>query len=283
MKVLRVGSAAALLTAGLTLSAACFGAPREEAEPRAAVSAEARAEKARTADTRAAEVQTAFRAACDAYRRARAAEAADVRGEAYAEAIRAVGYAAELAPDDAEVLLLASQIYRGKGGLSYARRYFERAEAVFLARLAERPKDAGAHLDYAIACYAGVPRFEAKYGAYAAKAEQYAGTALKLCGAPAGRSGKDRRIAADSVPAAKQRIAALAYLVLDERETCEALLEQAAERDASARDWLALFRDTVARGRWLWPAGKDADKEFLLYLLTDAERYEDMERQSGGS
>ncbi len=197
-----------------------------------------------------------------AYSDGKRASQANVRNEKYAEAINAISRAAILQPDNTDVLLLASQIYRSKGGIAYAKEYFARAESILIAQIAASPKDIGAYLDYAIACYAGDVRFKDNYDAYWKIAYQYADEVIRLVEQSGGGN------------AAQMRTMAFAYLIKGDTKRCGELLVQAAQSDAASKFYSELFFKTVAQGQWLWPVSAEgAEKEFLLYVLTDSSRY----------
>lgn len=190
------------------------------------------------------------------------------RSEKYAEAIGAISEAASIEPENTEILILASSVYRAKGASKMAIDYFARAEATLLARLAREPEHIGANLDYAIISFAGEPRFGDGYAAWRKKAKKYADRVIKLTKKPA-KSGD----------APSMRAEGLAYLVKGDAERCAALLTEAAKGDADSRFYSGLFAETVAKGKWLWSVGAESvGKEFLMYCLTEPARYEKMPR-----
>ncbi|MBP3690730.1 MAG: hypothetical protein J6I74_05335 [Schwartzia sp.] len=203
-----------------------------------------------------------FERAYIAYSDGKRAGQANVRNEKYAEAINAISRATALQPDNTDVLLLASQIYRSKGGAAFAKEYFIRAESILIARIAASPKDIGANLDYAIACYAGDSRFRDNYDSYRKIAYQHADEVIRLVGRPGGGN------------AAQLRAMAFAYLIKGDAKHCGDLLSQAAQSDVASKFYSELFSKTVGQGQWLWPVSADGvEKEFLLYVLTDSTRY----------
>lgn len=185
------------------------------------------------------------------------------RSDKYAAAISAISRAAKLDKYDSDILALASAIYRAKGGSSMARKYFAEAEDVLLTRIYDDSDDIGANLDYAILCYAGEPRYGEKYEKYLKLAKEHAQKVIKLT---------EKRAKKGDAPCA--RVMGLAYLVMGDAKRCGSLLKYAAKTDAASRFYSDLFYDTVSKGRWLWPVGKDSvAREFLLYSLTDTARY----------
>lgn len=195
-----------------------------------------------------------------------AKRAADERTKSayYAEAIAAVAKATALEPENADYCLLASQIYRGKGGIPYAKKYFTQAESILKQRLAQKPKDIFANLDYAVLCYAGDVRFWQEYADYQKQAQQYARTVLLLT---------DNK----ELTGGELQARAMAYLLLGERGQCHRLLQEAAAKyggaEALPAQRLRLYESTVLQGKWLWQVSeKYAASEFLLDYMTDPSR-----------
>ncbi len=200
-----------------------------------------------------------FQKAYAAYAKARPLTA--VQGnEFYAEAIGAIAQAVALEPENPDYLLLASQIYRGKGGVSYAKSYFSRAEAVLKKRIAQRPDSVRANLDYAILCYAGDARYWPEQEVYQKRARKYADKVIALCRAQE-KTGKKY----DNYSVAL----ALAYLIKGNEGHCEKELKAA--EDPAGKFYCALYEDTVKNKKWFWPT-KDTGKEFMLYYMTDSNR-----------
>ena len=115
------------------------------------------------------------------YSEARPMGALGKGSEPYAGAIHAIAQAVAMEPENVDYLFLASQIYRGKGGVSMAKDYFLRAEKLLQERIKKNPESIGANLDYAILCYAGDARYWEEYGAYLKKAQAQAKRVLSLC------------------------------------------------------------------------------------------------------
>ena len=118
-------------------------------------------------------------AARDAYLRGKTSGDLQTEANAYADAVdnvsRAVAY--ENRP---EHLVLASLIYRSKGGTAYAKEYFNRADRLLKMRLASEPNDIGSHLDCAILYCAGDARFWPNAGEYRASAVMHADRVIEL-------------------------------------------------------------------------------------------------------
>jgi hypothetical protein len=228
-----------------------------------------------------------FNEACVAYEFARMETDAGKRSQFYADAIKNIAAIVATDAENGEAFLLASQIYRAKGGLAYAERYLKRADDIFYHAAQTNPKSVAANLDYAVFCYATslTTKLNQKK-----KAQLYADKTLKLIEA-------ERKIQADQQNKNYLRYEALAYLMKGDSGKCEKLLSAAAdydkqsmassgfeEKDASGIAYgrkhttanifyQSLFEDTVMQQKWLWPvAEKNVAKEFLLYYLTDLSR-----------
>ena len=106
--------------------------------------------------------------------------AADVRSEAYANAIQGVNKSIAANGENPEILLLASRVYRGKGGVSYARNYFSKACAIYLEDVLRYPDSIEANLNAAIILYAGDVRYWDSYNDSKKKAEAYADKVLDI-------------------------------------------------------------------------------------------------------
>ncbi len=150
--------------------------------------------------------------------------AADVRSNAYANAINSINeilIADEERPDD---LLLASRIYRGKGGVSYAKNYFAKASAIYLDDVLRYPESIEANLAAAIILYAGDVRYWDTYSDSQKKAVAYADRVLELFKEEKIKIFKNRR---DKNSQDKNRekyleeVAALAYLVKEDFAAAE--------------------------------------------------------------
>ena len=207
------------------------------------------------------EGQKAFETAWENYARARQSLAEPMRSNAYADAVAAVSRATAAEPDNADYLILASQIYRGKGGLSYAKDYFVRAEKIILDKMAENPDNIGLCLDYAIICRAGDVRFWKDADKYQKKAETYADKVIKFCNDNKNAENRGRNL----------RAVAIANLVKGNIDKCEKLLRKASSMDDTNRFYYEIFLNTVGQKKWLWPT-KAYDREFLIYILTDSSR-----------
>lgn len=119
-------------------------------------------------------------AALAAYKEARTTTDKQVANSKFTEAIKNINIAAGIAPENAEYQLLASQIYRYRGGLSYAKNYFSRACELYETQLKEYPDSITLNLQYAIACYAGDARYYPDYDDYKSRAYLHARQTLKL-------------------------------------------------------------------------------------------------------
>ena len=98
-------------------------------------------------------------AALTAYREARSTTDKRIANAKYTEAIKNINLALAIIPDSAEYSLLAAQIYRHRGGLSYAKNYFTQACSLYEKQLKDYPDSITLNLQYAIACYAGDARY----------------------------------------------------------------------------------------------------------------------------
>ncbi len=229
--------------------------------------------------------QELFNSACDAYFKAQVIEDGTEISKMYAKAISDISKACALEPLNADYLLLGSQIWRGKGGISYAKSYFAKAENLLKQKLDLSPNDIPANLDYAIICYAGDVRFWNNYSKYKKQAEKYAEKVITLC--------KDELKKEDNSNFV--RVMAMANLVLDKQDECQELFgkakqmdsedkgfslwkflgfeEETVERESINIFYADLFENTVAKKQWLWKVdSKNIDKEFLLYYMTDEAR-----------
>ena len=119
-------------------------------------------------------------AALTAYREARSTTDKRVANVKYTEAIKNINLALAIIPDSAEYRLLAAQIYRHRGGLSYAKNYFNHACSLYEKQLKDYPDSITLNLQYAIACYAGDARYYPDYEDYKSRACLYAMQTLKL-------------------------------------------------------------------------------------------------------
>lgn len=101
-------------------------------------------------------------------------ESAKNKNELLINAISDINKALEYEPENSDYLLAASQLYRQRGGASYAQGYFAKAEAALLRHLRAEKDSIYANIDYAAACYIGDMRFTKQREEYYAKAQQYA-------------------------------------------------------------------------------------------------------------
>ena len=233
--------------------------------------------------------QQLFNSACEAYINAQLIEDNTEVSKMYAKAISEISKSIALAPNNSDYWLLGSQIYRAKGGISYATRYFNNAEVLMLEKLGANPDDVTANLDYAIACYAGDVRFGSNYSAYNSKAEEHAKKVIKLCEAELKKEESSNLL----------RFMAIANLILGEQNKCQELLVKAKQMDSEDKEFTLwkflgfkkeaiekktanifyadLFENTVVKKQWLWAVDpKNIDKEFLLYYMTDETRNNDL-------
>ena len=250
------------------------------------------------ADTNAIEQQAAldeikasqfFNEACTAYEFARMETDAGKRSQFYADAVKSIAYIIATDAENGEAFLLASQIYRAKGGVPYAEKYLKRADNVFYNAVQANPQNIATNLDYAVFCYATSLTANSNQEK---KAQIYAEKSLDLIEA-------QKKMQTDKQNKNYLRYEALAYLVKGDDKMCDKLLAVASEydqqsgkysvingKDAARVDYSrkhttadifyhSLFEDTVMQQKWLWPvAAKNVVKEFLLYYLTDLSRNE---------
>ena len=185
----------------------------------------------------------------------------------YEESARAISQAAKQKPEDTDILILASQIYRSKGDIAEAQRYFSLTEPLLLYRLAKEPNDIGAHLDYAIVCYAGEPSFGKNADAYRKKAKEHAKCVIQLCGA-----------VPEYIKARPEyaRALAIAYLIQGNTEMCNSLLAEAEKTDDLY--WIKYLFNMASQDTWPWAVEQGrAEKEFVLHYICHAGRYADMQ------
>ena len=221
---------------------------------------------------------------------AKNSETADVRSEAYANAIKSISEACAINPGRPEALLLASRIYRSMGGLSYAKKYFSKAAALYLNEAIQNPDSVQASLNAAIILYAGDVQYWDSYEESKKNAWGYADRVLDLC-----KKEKSKKKTEVSNDIFLEEAMALAYLIKENvadcnghfakaeklwnKETVKTISElirivEPEEHDASEEGDLyqpyVLFKEYPQQGRWLWPVTKqtEASKEFLLNCLT---------------
>lgn len=230
----------------------------------------------------------AFSDAVANYKNARMAEDAAEKSMFYAGAVKNINQAIVLKRDYAGAYLLASQIYRGKGGISYAKKYFNKALDVSADKLTACPDDIALNLEYSIMCCAGDARYWTDYSKYKDFAAMQARRVLVLCEQQESRKStkpvaevKDNNtneniVAANKVEAAKKDYAFskfLAYIVLEDYDnallTAEKILAQT-QANALQKELAALYKDSVAQGKYLWVKNnrENAEKEFLLHCMT---------------
>lgn len=114
------------------------------------------------------------------YCAAKNAMIAGMRSESYEKAIYNINEAVVNGGNKPEVLLLASRIYRGKGGVSYAKNYFSKASAIYLEDVFRYPESIEANLKAAILLYAGDVRYWETYNESRKKAEAFADKVFDL-------------------------------------------------------------------------------------------------------
>lgn len=198
-----------------------------------------------------------FTAAYEAYYAAKAAKDFKTSTDAYADAISSIAKAVKAEPGRVDYLTLASLIYRGKGGISYAKKYFSEAEKAARAKINAVPKDIGAHLDYAILCYAGDARFSEKALAYKREAQREASKTIELC---------ERALKEGTENVGVRRAEAMAHLIKGNKKECKKILQLAAKESDTDKFVADLYNDTVDKNKWFWDI-KEVDKEFLLYMM----------------
>ncbi len=153
------------------------------------------------------------------YCEAKNAVNAGVRSVAYANAIQSINAAIAQGGEMPETYLLASRIYRGKGGVSYAKNYYAKASAIYLDDVLRYPESIESNLTAAIILYAGDVRYWDTYSDSKKKAEAYADIVLELFKNEKVKLFKNRR---DKNSRDKNRekyleeVAALAYLVKED-------------------------------------------------------------------
>ena len=119
-----------------------------------------------------------FNEAYNAYISARVADKNIDVNEEYAIAIDRISKVVTIDRENADAWLLGAQIYRARGGLSYAKNYFSHAIAAYEKKLIENIHESKAKLKYAIACYASDERYISSYDDYTLSAYIAASEAL---------------------------------------------------------------------------------------------------------
>lgn len=183
-----------------------------------------------------------YTAAYESYLQTKKATNLKESTDAYADSVSYISKAVEENPDNFKYLVLASLIYRGKGGASYAQSYFQRAEKIIVAKIKDDPDDIEAHIDYAILCHAGDGQFSNKAFAYAKTAQKEANIVIKLC---------QKALKADKNAENLHRALGLAYLIRGNKRESKKQLQLASQFT------LEQF---------------ESDKEFLTYMLLNKER-----------
>lgn len=242
---------------------------------------------------------------CEAWQQyciAKNSKEASVRSESYAEAIKHLNDAISYGGESPDVLLLGSRIYRGVGGISYAKQYFSKAAAIYLDDVLRNPKAIEANLKAAIILYAGDVRYWDTYDESKKKARVYADKVLELY-----NNKQAEKMIQTSEELYLEEAAALAFLVKENVSDCEVHFAKAERiwnkdvdrnnsklikriesdfQDITNRQTVskeqnisgggnsykpyALFKEYPQQGKWLWPVSKptEAHKEFLLNCLT---------------
>lgn len=167
-------------------------------------------------------------------------------------------------PESAEYRLLASQIYRHRGGLSYAKNYFVQACTLYEKQLEDYPDSVTLNLQYAIACYAGDARYYPDYEDYKSRAVLYAGKTLKLL-----EQNKNQYSEADTL---LPRL--LAYVLLQDYDAAARTVKRINSicgKYSPAYTLAEEYERLVADGQWLWRVSskEDSEKDFLLYSVDE--------------
>lgn len=212
-----------------------------------------------------AEAVAAFKEANEYFVKGKLSTDAQDKSIQYGEAIRCVNEALQYEPDNCDLALLASQIYRSKGGIAYAKSYFQRAERILGENLKAHPDGIDINLDYALALVAGDSRYLANYSEYVDKGKLAAEKVLELC---------ELWYKEHDKTAQSLRAEAMANLLLGNKDKCSELLLEADGLAGEESTLTKVYTDYVAQGKWLWQVSPEAvDKEFMLYFMKDAERY----------
>lgn len=203
-------------------------------------------------------------AALNAYEAALVATDKQLANSKYIEAIKNINIAVAAAPENAEFKLLGSQIYRHRGGLSYARNYFSEACELYEKQLKDYPESITLNLQYAIACYAGDARYYPDYNEYKVRAYLYANQTLKLL-EQADNKYKEEQILLPKL---------LAYVILQDYTKAAKLAKRVKYIcDKHSLDYTLAeeYEQLVANGQWLWRVSskENAEKDFLLSSVTE--------------
>lgn len=236
---------------------------------------EEEARESRAAETRAAAAFIAARCAA-----VKALDGIDIganrkiANENYSEAIREVNRATSLDPRNASAWLLGAQIYRTRGGLSYAKKYFFEAEAVYILAPEDSPQKAGNLLSFAVLNHAADPKLFLEWELHEYDPDHkieslaYSQLAMEDMSADTAKEGSAQRNFQWFV----------AYLIQDEPEKAKEMLDTILAgpagkvREAVEKEYVNM----ADKGEWYWrvPSREQAVKEFLLRnisLLTEAE------------
>lgn len=203
-------------------------------------------------------------AALTAYREARSTTDKRVANAKYTEAIKNINLALAIIPDSAEYRLLAAQIYRHRGGLSYAKNYFNQACSLYEKQLKDYPDSITLNLQYAIACYAGDVRYYSDYEDYQSKAYLHVEKTLKLL--------EENKNKYNEAEALLPRL--LAYVLLqdyNEAARTAKRINSICAKYSPAYAWAEQYERLAADGQWLWRVSskEDAEKDFLLYSVDE--------------
>lgn len=199
-----------------------------------------------------------------AYQEARAAKDKRTANAKYTEAIKNINLALAIIPESAEYRLLAAQIYRHRGGLSYAKSYFTQACSLYEKQLKDYPDSITLNLQYAIACYAGDARYYPDYEDYKSRACLYAKQTLKLL-----EQNKNQYSEADTL---LPRL--LAYVLLQDYDAAAKTVKRINSicgKYSPAYTLAEEYERLAADGQWLWRVSlkEDAEKDFLLYSVDE--------------
>lgn len=203
-------------------------------------------------------------AALAAYEEARTTTDKQIANAKYTEAIKNINFALEIIPDSAEYRLLAAQIYRHRGGLSYAKNYFTQACSLYEKQLKDYPDSITLNLQYAIACYAGDARYYPNYDDYKSRAYLHAKQTLKML-----EQNKNQYNEAEVL---LPRL--LAYVVLqDYNEAAKTAqrINYVCDKHSLEYATAEQYKQLVAQGEWLWriSSKENAEKDFLLYSINE--------------
>lgn len=203
-------------------------------------------------------------AALTAYWEARSTTDKRIANAKYTEAIKNINLALAIIPDSAEYRLLAAQIYRHRGGLSYAKNYFTQACSLYEKQLKDYPDSITLNLQYAIACYAGDARYYSDYKDYKSRAYLHARQTLKLL------EENKKRYSEEETLLPKL----LAYVLLqdyNEAEKTAQRINYVCDKHSLEYATAEQYKQLVAQGEWLWriSSKENAEKDFLLYSINE--------------